>query len=59
MMYRVTFRIDGYSYVNLSFDFDDRGEALDFAELATMKTNQLSNVSIELIREEAEPCEKN
>lgn len=54
MDYKVKFKIKGYSYVDLGFQFNDRGEALDFAEMALLKTDQLENVSVKLIREEDE-----
>ena len=52
MDYKVKFKVKGYSYIDLAFRFDDRSEALDFAEIALSKTEQLGGVSIELIREE-------
>ncbi len=47
MKYRV--RIDYHDYI-----FEDRNEALDFAETAFFRSDKPRDVSIDLIREEVE-----
>ena len=53
MKYKVKLVLKGYSYVDILFEFDDRNEALDFAETA-FTHGDLSDAKITLIREEDE-----
>ena len=57
MKYIVELKLVGYSYIDgITFTFDDRIEALDFAETAQYRADEgvLSGVTVDIIREEAE-----
>jgi hypothetical protein len=57
MLYVVSMKIDGYSYIDAPrFIFEDKLEALDFAETAKYRAGEgvLSSVSIDIVREEAD-----
>lgn len=57
MKYIVKLEISGYSFIGgVNFTFDDRIEALDFAETAQFRADEgkLAKVSVDIIREEAE-----
>ena len=57
MKYIVKMMLEGHSYFGgMTFTFDDRIEALDFAETAQYRADEgvLSGVTVDIIREEAE-----
>lgn len=57
MKYKVKMKLTGYSYIDdISYTFDDRIEALAFAETARFRADGdvLSSVSVDIIREEAD-----
>lgn len=56
MKYIVKPIINGYSFCDVTFAFDDRMEALDFAEQMQYHSDEdmITDISIKLIREEAE-----
>jgi len=53
MKYKVKLVLSGYSYVDIVFEFDDRTEAIDFAETALMH-GDLVDAKLTFIREEAD-----
>lgn len=54
MKYIVELKLVGYSYIDgVTFTFDDRIEALDFAETAQFRASEgvLSKVAVYIVRE--------
>lgn len=50
MKYIVEVKLVGYSYIDgVTFTFDDRIEALDFAETAKMRGEKIGSVSVLLL----------
>ena len=49
MRYEVNVKFDGRSYEDNIFTFNDRNEALDFAETAKMRGVKIGSVSVQLL----------